>query len=53
MAGIRKHLVHAADTPYFHISSRCVRLAFRCGTDRYSGKCYEHRRDWIDALIQV
>ena len=30
-----------------------MRPAFRCGTDRYSVKCYEHRRVWIDALIRV
>ena len=51
--GVRKHLVCAADTPYFHISARCVRPALLCGTHRYSGKSYEHRRDWIDAGIRV
>jgi hypothetical protein len=47
----RSRLVCSHDTPYYHVTSRCVRRTFRCGTDHYSGQCYEHRREWIRERI--
>ena len=49
----RKALISLADTPYYHITSRCVRRAFLCGEDQYSGKCYEHRRQWIVDRVRL
>ena len=49
----RKALISLADTPYYHITSRCVRRAFLCGVDHYSGKSYEHRRQWIVDRIRL
>ena len=48
----RKQLISIEDTPYYHIVTRCVRRAFLCGKDKYSGKCFEHRRQLIVARIK-
>ena len=49
----RETLVSIADTPYYHLISRCVRRTFLCGIDRETGKNYEHRRQWIEDRIRI
>jgi len=43
----RSSLINLANTPYYHLVSRCVRRAYLCGSDSVSGQSFEHRRGWI------
>ena len=54
MTRARRTLISPADTPYYHFIGRCVRRAFLCGRDAFSGRNYEHRKAWIaDRLAQL
>jgi len=51
MARPRSTLVSIEDTPFYHCVSRCIRRAYLTGIDQYTGKSYEHRRDWVESRI--
>lgn len=52
MTTARKNLIDTASTSYYHCIARCVRRAFLCGKDQFSGKNYEHRRQWVVDRLQ-
>ena len=53
MARARNSLIDLSATPYYHCISRCVRRAYLCGDDPYSGKNFDHRRQWLVERIKL
>ena len=49
----RSQLISYSDTPYYSITSRCVRRAFLCGLDPLTQNSYEHRRQWIEDRMRL
>lgn len=53
MGYARKALVSLADTPYYHVVSRCVRRAWLWGFDEYAGRNYSHRKNWVIERVSL
>jgi hypothetical protein len=49
----RSHIAPPDLAGTYHCVQRCVRRAFLCGVDHYSGRSFEHRKAWIEARIHL
>ena len=50
----RRDIVDEDRVGVYHCIARCVRRAFLCGTDSYTGRDYGHRKAWVlDRLRQL
>src|ERR1700688_3653661 len=43
----RRQIVVEDEVGVYHCIARCVRRAFLCGVDPYTGQDYSHRKEWI------
>jgi len=48
----RTELVDQETPGLYHCISRCVRRAFLCGVDDYSGQDFGHRREWVRGRLE-
>ena len=53
MTVARTTLIPVGSPGTFHCVQRCVRRAFLCGTDRYTGQSFEHRKTWVEQRLHL
>ena len=52
MATARKEVILEGAEAVYHCVSKCVRRAYLCGIDPYTGDDHTHRKEWIKSRIR-
>jgi hypothetical protein len=53
MTYARKSLVSLDDATCYHVVARCVRRAWLWGFDKYAGRDFSHRKQWVLERLQL
>jgi REP element-mobilizing transposase RayT len=53
MTVARREVVDEGSRGVYHCMARCVRRAFLCGWDAYSGRDFEHRKSWVQQRLET
>jgi len=53
MTYARKSLVSLNDAAHYHVVARCVRRAWLWGFDKYAGRDFSHRKQWVLERLQL
>lgn len=53
MTQARSQLVPPGSDGTYHCVQRCVRRAFLCGVDTYTGQSFEHRKRWVEERLRL
>ncbi len=53
MTTARAQLINNENVGIYHCVQRCVRRAWLCGVDEYTGQSYEHRKAWVEKQIAL
>lgn len=48
----RKELIDETEVGVYHCINRCVRRAFLCGDDPLTGRCFDHRKEWVQQRLE-
>ena len=52
MTTARQEIAPEGVVGVYHCISRCVRRAFLCGRDPYTGQSFEHRKQWVQDRLE-